>query len=142
MMSNQQPLKKLSEWYSKLSPTSLNDIGQYYAADAYFKDPFNEVTGRDLVKNIFVHMFASTVQPRFVILETLAQGDAGFLTWKFLFTLKGRDYTVFGSSHFRFDQQGLVVYHRDYWDAAEELWQKLPIIGVVVKWLRKRFAVK
>lgn len=141
-MSNQPPLKKLSAWYSSLTRASLDDIAQFYAADAYFKDPFNEVTGRNLIKNIFVHMFASTQQPRFVIMDMLEQGDAAFLTWKFLFTLRGRDYTVLGSSHFRFNQQGLVVFHRDYWDAAEELWQKLPIIGGLVKWLRRRFAVK
>jgi hypothetical protein len=36
---------------------------------------------------------------------------------------------------------GLVILHRDYWDAAEELLQKLPIVGAPIRWLRKKFAL-
>jgi len=28
--------------------------------------------------------------------------------------------------------------HRDYWDAAGELYAKLPLIGAVMRWLRRR----
>jgi hypothetical protein len=31
--------------------------------------------------------------------------------------------------------------HRDYWDAAEELYEQLPGIGVLMRWLRRRAAV-
>jgi steroid Delta-isomerase len=31
-----------------------------------------------------------------------------------------------------------VVFHRDYWDAAEELYEKLPVIGALMRWLKKR----
>jgi hypothetical protein len=30
-----------------------------------------------------------------------------------------------------------VIFHRDYWDAAEELYEKLPVIGFVMKQLKK-----
>jgi len=30
------------------------------------------------------------------------------------------------------------VFHRDYWDAAEELYEKLPVIGALMRWLKKR----
>jgi len=43
-----------------------------------------------------------------------------------------------GSSHLRFNSDGLVEYHRDYWDASEELYEKLPVIGFVLKALKKR----
>ncbi len=135
-------LKKLSTWYSSLSPHSLQNIAQFYAPEAYFKDPFNEVTGLPQIQHIFEHMFIALDNPRFVILDSVQQGDAAFLTWEFIFSLKGRSYTVLGSSHFRFNAAGLVVFHRDYWDAAEELWQKLPILGGAVRWLRGKFAVK
>jgi hypothetical protein len=28
--------------------------------------------------------------------------------------------------------------HRDYWDAAEELYEKLPVLGSVMRWLKAR----
>ena len=43
-----------------------------------------------------------------------------------------------GASHLRYDAAGLVAFHRDYWDAAEELYEKLPLIGSLMRWLKKR----
>ncbi|MFN7856697.1 MAG: nuclear transport factor 2 family protein, partial [Acidovorax sp.] len=34
--------------------------------------------------------------------------------------------------------QGLVALHRDYWDAAEELYEKLPVVSALMRWLKKR----
>ncbi|MBG7619508.1 nuclear transport factor 2 family protein [Herbaspirillum sp. AP02] len=136
-----QNLDRLLEWYAALDRTSLERIDEFYAAEALFKDPFNDVKGIRSIRAIFAHMFATTDDPRFVILERMGQGGQAFATWRFEFRLKGRHYTVLGVTHFRFDAQGLVSEHRDYWDAAEELWQKLPVIGAPVRWLRGQFRV-
>jgi steroid delta-isomerase len=45
-----------------------------------------------------------------------------------------------GASHLRFDADGKVVWHRDYWDAAEELYAKLPGIGWLMRTLGRRLA--
>jgi steroid Delta-isomerase len=45
---------------------------------------------------------------------------------------------VRGTSHLRFASDGKICYHRDYWDAAEELYEKLPAIGAVMRWLKLR----
>jgi hypothetical protein len=43
-----------------------------------------------------------------------------------------------GASHVRFASDGRVAYHRDYWDAAEELYEKLPVVGSLMRWLKTR----
>jgi hypothetical protein len=43
-----------------------------------------------------------------------------------------------GGSHLRLASDGRVEDHRDYWDAAEELYQKLPVLGGLMRWLKKR----
>ena len=134
------PLDKLLHWYETLSPETLGGIAAFYGPDSRFRDPFNDVRGTDAIRRIFLHMFQNTEQPRFTIKDRMAQGRQGFATWIFTFRLQGKEYVVEGSSHLFFDDDGLVTMHRDYWDAAEELFQKLPVIGLPVKWLRKRFA--
>jgi hypothetical protein len=132
-------LDALLDWYATLAPATLSRLPEFYGANARFKDPFNEVQGVAAIARIFSHMFETTDDPRFVIVERIAQGTQGFATWRFEFGLKGQQYTVLGASHLVFDAHGLVLEHRDYWDAAEELWQKLPLIGPPVRWLRGRF---
>jgi hypothetical protein len=135
-------VQNIMAWYANLSPTSLKDIGKYYADDARFKDPFNEVKGVKAIQAIFDHMFATTQYPKFVFEEVIEQESKTFLTWEFHFGLRGKSYAVKGGSMLTFNVQGLIVDHRDYWDAAEELWEKLPIIGVLVGWLRRQFKVQ
>lgn len=45
---------------------------------------------------------------------------------------------IHGGSHLQLDPSGRILVHRDYWDAAEELYEKLPLIGALMRWLRRR----
>ena len=137
-MNNTEPLLA---WYATLTPDTVGRAGQFYAADAQFRDPFNEVDGAAAIEAILRHMFVHTEQPRFIIGERVVQGDQAFVTWLFAFHLRGVPYQISGGSHLRFNADGLVFMHRDYWDAAEELLEKLPLIGAPIRWLRGRFRV-
>jgi steroid delta-isomerase len=46
--------------------------------------------------------------------------------------------TVRGGSHLVLAPTGRITLHRDYWDAAEELYEKLPVVGALMRWLRNR----
>ena len=48
--------------------------------------------------------------------------------------------TIHGASHLRFDAAGRIVYQRDDWDAADDLYAKLPLIGPVMRHLKRRMA--
>ncbi len=134
------PVDPLLDWYASLTPASVARVAEFYAPDAHFRDPFNDVRGVAAIEHIFRHMFAHTGRPHFVIGERIVQGDQAFVTWEFRFTLRGQPYVVTGGSHLRWNADGLVTLHRDYWDAAEELLQKLPVIGAPIRWLRRRLS--
>ena len=42
-------LKPLIHWFEHLTPGTLDQLPQFYAAHAEFKDPFNEVRGSDAI---------------------------------------------------------------------------------------------
>jgi hypothetical protein len=133
-------LDKLLDWYENLTPQNVERVSEFYAANARFRDPFNNVVGIPAIQRIFEHMFESTVGPRFVIRQRMLQDSQAFVTWTFEFELRGKHYTVEGASHIIFDDHSLVSIHRDYWDAAEELFQKLPMVGGFFRLLRRRFS--
>ena len=135
-------VNRLVTYFESLSPDSLGQLAEVYTPDAYFKDPFNEVRGLDAVRGIFQHMFEALHQPRFVVTDTIAQGEQCFVAWNFEFFFKGVEkpalQTIRGGSHIKFTADGRVNFHRDYWDAAEELYEKLPWVGGLMRWLKKR----
>jgi len=126
-----------------LSEAALPRLAAIYAADAVFKDPFNEVRGIAAITAIFRHMYEQVDAPRFVVSTRVLQGSEAFLIWEFHFRMRrfsGAGQVIRGATHLRFDDQGLVCLHRDYWDAAEELYEKLPLLGGVMRWLKRRAA--
>ena len=134
-------VERLVQLYEQLAPDHLQRLDSYYASDAHFKDPFNEVRGVTAIAGIFAHMFDTLQEPRFVVTERLVQERQAFLAWEFRFRLQrwrpGSEQCIRGASLLHFDAQGLVCQHRDYWDAAEELYEKLPLLGILMRWLRK-----
>lgn len=133
---------RVVDFFETLSPASLAQLGALYTPHAYFKDPFNEVSTLAEIRQIFSHMYATLEQPHFVVTGCIVDGAQCFLTWEFKFRFKSydrrTDQTVRGGSHLKFNAQGLVEFHRDYWDAAEELYEKLPVVGGLMRWLKQR----
>ncbi|MCV2351301.1 nuclear transport factor 2 family protein [Paucibacter sp. Y2R2-4] len=130
-------------FFEQLKPADLSRMEAHYTEQAFFKDPFNEVKGVAGVKAIFAHMFESLDSPRFTVLDALVQQNQCFLSWDFHFKLKGQSLPrrIHGSSHLRFAPDGRVAYHRDYWDAAEEFYEKLPLLGPLLRLIKRRLKV-
>jgi len=98
------------------------------------------------IEAIFKHMFARLQQPRFVVGTCVVQGEQAFLLWDFEFRFAARGQaasagalqTIRGCSHLLLGPDSRVRLHRDYWDAAEELYEKLPLLGTLMRWLKRR----
>lgn len=135
-------INAMIKWFEELTYEGLGDIEKYYAQDAYFKDPFNEFTGIDNIKNIFIHMFHKTQNPTFYIKNRIIDNNDVFLTWDFKFLIKNKPYSIHGGSHLRFGNDHRIHYHRDYWDTGEELMTKLPFFKFVFSLLKKIFSTK
>ncbi len=131
-------LENLVAAFEALTPATVDAVAAHYAHDARFRDPFNDVRGRAAVACIFSHMFEQVEAPRFEVHSAMCQGDDVWLEWTMHFRMRGRAQRIEGASRLRFDAAGRVAEHRDYWDAAQELYEKLPLIGALMRWLRRR----
>jgi len=138
-------LQRVVHFFEQLQPADVSRMAEIYTPDAQFKDPFNAVQGLPAIEQIFAHMFEALQAPRFVITTQVLQGSQCFVTWDFLFAMprmdSGQTQTIRGATHFVLREgAGLwrVAVHRDYWDAAGELYEKLPVVGSLMRWLKKR----
>lgn len=133
---------RIVDAFQTLTPAGVETLSALYAPDARFKDPFNDVQGLAEIQRIFRHMYVSLESPRFVITGRIVQGEQCFLTWEFHFAFKrfqrGKAQCILGGSHLVLDGEGRITLHRDYWDAAEELYEKLPVVGGLMRWLKRR----
>lgn len=130
------------EAFQTLTLQRVDDLGALYAPQARFKDPFNDVQGLAAIQHIFRHMYLALDNPHFIVTGQVVDGYQCFLTWEFRFRFRNfqRDVeqTIRGGSHLQLNEAGQITLHRDYWDAAEELYEKLPLVGHLMRWLKRR----
>jgi steroid Delta-isomerase len=133
---------RVAAFYEALTPQSLVRLDTVYAEGARFIDPFNDVSGQTAIRWVFEHMFQVLDGPRFQVLSSVTEGDDCFLLWNFRFHRKGnpRAMLIHGSTHVRFAADGRVAMHRDYWDPAREVYEAVPLLGALMRWLRRRLA--
>ncbi|QCB47296.1 nuclear transport factor 2 family protein [Hydrogenophaga sp. PAMC20947] len=127
-------------FFESLTPVSLRQLPTVYSEEARFIDPFNDVCGLPAISQVFAHMFDNLQGPRFRVLQTITEGDHCFMLWDFHFTRQAGapGQRVHGGSHLHFAPDGRVDWHRDHWDPAREIYETVPLLGSVMRWLRRR----
>ena len=144
-------LARYLEFMQDLSLARLADAGSVIADDVEFIDPFNHLRGRHDFVRCLEDMLAQLADLRITVthaglLEPLQAPEAEVwcLRWHFsgkLRRLGHRDWAVTGMSEVALAADGRVARHVDFWDAARGLYEELPGVGAVQRWLRRRLAV-
>ncbi|SFR39536.1 Ketosteroid isomerase-related protein [Marinobacter gudaonensis] len=125
--------------FNKLDKGNLDKLADLYSEDIRFQDPLGTVNGLDELTRYFAGAYANVVDCRFEFGEAVVQGECAALPWvmhlRHKRIRKGREVQVQGISHLRI-RDGRVYYHRDYFDAGEMLYENLPVIGGVIRWIK------
>ncbi|MBK8158023.1 MAG: nuclear transport factor 2 family protein [Rhodospirillaceae bacterium] len=132
----------LALWADASPSRDLSKLDQLTTADICFKDPINDVTGRDALKEIFRDAAAAISDQRVDILGIGWVGtQRAFVKWHYsgrLRRLGGRAWAVSGMSDMVLSSEGLVMSHEDHWDLAGGLYAYFPVLGWLLRRLRER----
>ncbi len=136
--------EKIKHFFETLNQeTPVESFKNIYADTVKFKDPFNEVEGVSAVHRIFAHMYENLDDPKFVVKEYIENKNVGYVKWDFNFTFKGekQENSFEGVSRFEMNTEGKVTSHVDFWDAAEHMYEKMPLLGSVLRFVKRKIAV-
>ena len=137
---NRDHIQRYVEAFEQLTPSTLQPLEDCFAERARFVDPFNDVRGKSSIRRVFEHMFASCENPTFGVEESIGEGSLVYLKWHFSFGRSTSRRRVHGVSRVQFTPDGLVSEHRDYWDPASQMYDKLPLLGKLFRVLRNRLS--
>jgi len=134
---NKNILKTFFETLNK--DISLSDYRQIYARDVYFKDPFNQTYGVHAIYEIFKHMYAKLDFPRFQVLECICDHNICYVKWCFIFCFKGetKEHSFEGISRMQYNDEKQIISHIDYWDSAEHVYEKIPLLGSLIRFIKR-----
>ena len=131
-------------FWRALSAETLDRLPEFMAPDIHFRDPFNDLHGLEEVRATFGRIYGMirdieiTVHDR-AFGAAKPEGEVCYLRWTFAYTLRsGKRLSIEGMSEVRFAENGLAIEHLDHWDAAGQVYEKLPLIGALLRMIRRR----
>lgn len=135
-----ETLVRFRELFDNFRPGTVSELARnLYAPGAYFNDGFVELTDTDELAHYFERSAEHTAEIE-VVIEEITKTESGvYVRWVMTFTTTGGTTVVApGISHLRFNPDGLIIYHRDYWDAGSALAELIPFTGSLLRAVKAR----
>ena len=129
-------------FWRRLSTDTLADFDDHVTSDFRFVDPFGEHRGVDRVRAQFARTFAMIDDVDITVTDYAISGRTAYLRWSFAYTTgrRRRPWRIEGVGEVHIAPDGRASAHIDHWDAAGQTYEKLPIIGAVLRALRRRIS--
>ncbi|WP_083000410.1 nuclear transport factor 2 family protein [Halomonas sp. GT] len=141
-MPNDQALANFCAFFNKLDNTCTEKLYEVYTEEVVFNDPLHHIEGRSALERYFATMYENVERCQFTYHTQQQVANQAFVTWTMEFIhprlAQGKPICVAGCSALTFAEDGRVSKHRDYFDAGAMLYEHLPIMGRVIRWLKRR----
>jgi SnoaL-like protein len=141
VLPDDEILSRFINFYNPLDQDHIaNDMDQIYAEDLYFNDTLVTLLERNALQE---HLLATAERLSHMSLRpvnVIRDDNQVYLVWvmEARFSLLGRERLsrTIGISQLRFNSNGKVFFHQDFWDSSQGLDQHLPVLGPMTRWLR------
>jgi len=133
--------KSYAKFYEELTPaTKREEYAIFFDQNSEFSDPFKSVKGLDPICNIFFNMYETLHKPRFIVDEIVCSKEVAYIKWQFYYSRNKSAPTesFTGVTRVTFTASNKVKSHVDYWDAAQNVYEKIPLLGSVLRYIKRK----
>ncbi|MEO0437654.1 MAG: nuclear transport factor 2 family protein [Pseudomonadota bacterium] len=135
--------ERFNDFYQTLDVDSLQRLGQIYHPRVTFADPVAVHQGLLALDSYFRKLLEGCEHCEFVIRSQQFGESQAFVNWTMTFRSprlnRGGAIDVDGSSVLGI-RNDRIEYQRDYYDMGAMIYEQLPILGSIVRYIRGRMA--
>ena len=137
-------LEKFSSFYTNLASMQVSELASIYNEDVVFIDPIAKHEGLSAVENYFSKLLSNSQHCDFTIhTKQLNDSNNCTVTWTMKFTSskmnKGKPISVDGITMLVIENDK-ITYHRDYYDLGQMLYENVPLLGLIIKRIKRSLA--
>lgn len=114
-------------------------ITEVYSDNLYFNDTIHTHTNAaDLAQ--YMEAMAKRVHAIDIHFDDVIVNEKdAYIRWSMSFKSKANSAPVnsVGMTHLRFNSQGKIILHQDYWDGVEGFYRTVPVLGFMLERIRK-----
>ena len=141
MTTTDAALARFRTFYDEFSETWIERVEELYAPGFVFRDPFHAIEGDfTALRTYFRRVLTALHVTRFVVEDVATGAHGSYVRWRWEWQRRARDplRVVPGVTHLRFTADGAIVIHRDLFDAAEGFYEALPVVGGLLRTIKRR----
>ena len=134
-------IERFKNYFKVLHESDLSKLREVYSDQIVFKDPVHEMRGLVELEDYFTSLCSDLSECRFEYLDEIVSEQSAYVKWIMHFKhprLGNRLISVRGVSHLKLGDK--IEYHEDFYDMGAMLYEQLPLLGYVTRWLRLRLA--
>jgi SnoaL-like domain len=122
--------------------TAREDATKVYAPDAYLNDTLKTIHGSTGIRDYFIKTVQGLDGMTVTFDDMAVSGHNYYFRWtmdtRMKHLAKGQTVRTIGVTLVRFDPQGRVLIHQDFWDSAQGVWDHVPVLGSVIRWIQSK----
>jgi steroid 5-alpha reductase family enzyme len=148
-MASGVPVKqcnKIKYVFDNLRADNIHILDDFYAKDAVFIDPIGAHNGIKSVKDYYQNLYKNVRSIKFTYKDLVSNKNTHALYWTMTLSADGLNggspMSLEGNSHIKFNDAGLVSYHRDYFDMGEFIYEHIPVMGWTIKKVKEKLRGK
>lgn len=132
-------------FFKELNKDSMHLVDEFYDRNVLFRDPLVEIRGREGFRAYYDRLYRNVKEIDFDITYVIQENNNTALAWKMMLRADNfngnKPLTVDGSSVIKFGgTEGKAVYHRDYFDLGEFVYEGIPVLGRLVRFVKGKMA--
>ncbi|MGL4401581.1 MAG: nuclear transport factor 2 family protein [Luteolibacter sp.] len=113
-----------------------------YSSDAYLDDTLVVHQGAAEIEAYFLKTSETMTSYQTTVDDVARSGNDYYVRWTMKFAAPalsgGKPVTSVGVSQIRFNREGQVAFHQDFWDSGKNFYAHLPVIGGAIGYVGKR----
>lgn len=136
----ERAVARFAALYGNLSEQNVvANVRNAYAPDAWFNDTIATEVGIDAIEKYLLKTARGAEKVEAKITDVAVSGADVYARWTMEIRAKnlagGQPVITEGLSQLRFDDQGRIVLHQDFWNPSAGIYQHLPLLGPAIRFV-------
>ena len=137
-----RPLDHFKKVFNQLDKDHLDLLEQIYTPDVKFRDPVHTLNGLPALRDYYSRLYEGVISCQFTFDAEVIEGQQGMLVWIMCFQHRrfraSEMLELSGVSYLQFLDDGRVHNHHDYFDMGEFIYERVPVMGSVIRAIKNR----
>ncbi|MCA9400021.1 MAG: nuclear transport factor 2 family protein [Candidatus Omnitrophica bacterium] len=133
------------KFFVELNKDTMHLVDAFYDESIVFQDPLISLNGRQAMRQYYERMYKNVEYIHFDITDEIFLEGEGKATLVWRMTLIAKHFN--GNKPLKLDgvsvihfggKDGKAVYHRDYFDMGAFVYESVPLLGSIIRFIKKK----